>query len=167
LHYVCIRYSFGKSEFIICYCFMVANSCGGDFLLVRFYRTNYVFHKLFLSLFLKTKLDWLISRHINYLLVQCCLFLKLIRIYNMILTATFSFTFIFDWSLVMKILLVIPLSPGDFELPERIWLNELFWFSFDKVRHFVIKIFNFGDVTKKCFMLFLRHQNVFLKNVVL
>jgi hypothetical protein len=33
---------------------------------------------------------------------------------------------------------------GDFDLPKRICLNGLFWFSFDK-----IKIFNFGDVTKK------------------
>jgi hypothetical protein len=39
----------------------------------------------------------------------------------------------------------------DFDLPKRICLNGLFLFFFDKVRHFLIKIFNFGDVTKKRF----------------
>jgi hypothetical protein len=28
---------------------------------------------------------------------------------------------------------------GDFDLPKRIFLNGLFWFSFDKVRHFLSK----------------------------
>jgi hypothetical protein len=36
-----------------------------------------------------------------------------------------------------------------FDLPKQKCLNGLFWFFFDKLRHFFIQIFNFGDVTKK------------------
>jgi hypothetical protein len=40
---------------------------------------------------------------------------------------------------------------GDVDLLKRKFLNKLFWCFFDKVTHFLIKIFNFGDVTKKVF----------------
>jgi hypothetical protein len=40
---------------------------------------------------------------------------------------------------------------GNFDLPERKCFNELLWFYFNKTRHIFIKIFNFGDVTKKVF----------------
>jgi hypothetical protein len=43
---------------------------------------------------------------------------------------------------------------GDFDLPKRIRLNGFFFCSFSiKENTFFIKIFNFGDVTKKVFFL--------------
>jgi hypothetical protein len=35
---------------------------------------------------------------------------------------------------------------GDFDLPKRICSNGLFWYFLDKVSHFLIIIFKFGDV---------------------
>jgi hypothetical protein len=38
---------------------------------------------------------------------------------------------------------------GDFDLPKRICLNGLFWFSFDKVRHFISKFSTLVTSQKK------------------
>jgi hypothetical protein len=55
----------------------------------------------------------------------------------------------------------------DFDLPKQTCLNGLFWFFFDKVRHFY-QHFQLSTVTKKSFFLhFLMHRDVFLKKVVL
>jgi hypothetical protein len=63
-----------------------------------------------------------------------------------------------------KLLFLYPFT-GYFDLPKRKCLNGLFWFFFDKVRHFLIKIFNFGNVTKECFMHFLMQRYVVLKKL--
>jgi hypothetical protein len=55
----------------------------------------------------------------------------------------------------------------DFDLPKRICLNGLFLFFFDKVRHFLSKFSTLVTSQKKCFLHFLKHRKVFLKNVVL
>jgi hypothetical protein len=65
--------------------------------------------------------------------------------------------------------LILRLNPftGDFDLPKRICLNELFLFFFDKVRHFLSKFSTLVMSQKKCFLHFLKHRKVFSKNVVL
>jgi hypothetical protein len=41
---------------------------------------------------------------------------------------------------------------GDFDLPERICLNRLFWFFFDKVRHILSKFSTLVVTKKKIFI---------------
>jgi hypothetical protein len=45
--------------------------------------------------------------------------------------------------------------------------NGLFWFSFDKIRHFFINIFNFGGVTKKLFLALSDASKCVFENLVL
>jgi hypothetical protein len=47
---------------------------------------------------------------------------------------------------------------GDFDLPKRICLNGLCWFSFNKVRHFLSKFSTLMTSQKKCFLHFLMQK---------
>jgi hypothetical protein len=50
------------------------------------------------------------------------------------ISETFPFLVIHIWPIAFS-----DINPftGDFDLPKRICLNGLFWFTFDKVRHFL------------------------------
>jgi hypothetical protein len=56
---------------------------------------------------------------------------------------------------------------GDFYLPKRKCLTELFWFFFDKVSYFLSKFSTLVTTQKQFFLHFLMHPDVVLKKNVL
>jgi hypothetical protein len=67
-----------------------------------------------------------------------------------------AFIFVRNCKMV-KFLHILNSFTGDFDLPKRICFNGLFWFSFDKVRHFLSKFSTLVTSQKKCFLHFLMH----------
>jgi hypothetical protein len=76
------------------------------------------------------------------------------------------FKFNKNWFFTKKIKFVKPFTVV-FDLLEQNFLNGLFWFFFDKVRHSLSKFSTLVTSQKSSFLHFLMHRNVFLKKVSL